>query len=202
MTEAEWLAAERLLPLLDHLEQVGVSARKLKLFICASVKGRLDLGPSERALWAVEVAERHVDGLASAEEVRQALGAIRRWKESVVAEPDFEGACVVRSVECAVLTAKAPPLALARDLQLYEPSPPQCDLLRHIVGNPFRPLPARAFAPEVVGLARSCAEGDLALRPLLADALEDLGEAEAAEHCREPFCVKGCHVIDWVAGRE
>jgi hypothetical protein len=202
MTEAEWLGAKRLLPLLGHLEQVGVSARKLKLFICASVKARVDLGPSERALWAVEVAERHVDGLASAEEVCEALDAIRRWKASVVAEPDFEGACVVRSIEFAVLTGEAPPLALAGDVRLYKPSRPQCDLLRHIVGNPFRPLPVRAFAPEVVGLARSCADGDQTLRPLLADALEDLGESEAAEHCRQPSCIKGCHVIDWVAGRE
>jgi hypothetical protein len=37
---------------------------------------------------------------------------------------------------------------------------------------------------------------------ILADALEELGEDEAAEHAREPVHVRGCHLLDWVLGKE
>jgi hypothetical protein len=33
---------------------------------------------------------------------------------------------------------------------------------------------------------------------ILADALDDLGEAEAAAHCRLTTHARGCHVIDWI----
>jgi hypothetical protein len=76
-----------------------------------------------------------------------------------------------------------------------------CELAREIFGNPFSPLPPRKFPAEVRGLAQSCYE-DAAHYPLLADALADLGEADAAEHCRRPGHVRGCHVVDWVLGRQ
>ena len=76
----------------------------------------------------------------------------------------------------------------------------QCELLREIVGNPFRPLKPRTFAPEIVELAKAIHEGDAALYPLLADALDDVGEHEAATHCRTGKHLRGCHVVDWVIG--
>ena len=36
---------------------------------------------------------------------------------------------------------------------------------------------------------------------VLADALEELGEAEAAAHCRTEMHAKGCFVLDWITGR-
>jgi hypothetical protein len=77
-------------------------------------------------------------------------------------------------------------------------------LLNDIFGNPFRPLTPRAFPAHVVGLARDCydafpAESERFL--ILADALDDLGEGQAAEHCRRGGHVKGCFVLDWIAGR-
>jgi hypothetical protein len=80
----------------------------------------------------------------------------------------------------------------------------QCDLLRDVFGNPFRPLPPRRFPAHVVGLARDCYEAFPAVGesyPILADALEELGEETAAEHCRQPLHVRGCHVLDWALGR-
>jgi hypothetical protein len=74
------------------------------------------------------------------------------------------------------------------------------DLLREIFGNPFRPPPARKFPAEVRGLAQACYD-DPTHYPVLADALDDLGEAEAAAHCRLPSHAKGCHVVDWILGR-
>jgi hypothetical protein len=52
------------------------------------------------------------------------------------------------------------------------------------------------------GLARAINEGDHSLYPLLADALDDLGEPDAAGHCRQGEHVKGCHIVDWVLGME
>jgi len=75
----------------------------------------------------------------------------------------------------------------------------QADLLREIFGNPFRQLPRRRLPAEVRGLAQACYD-DPANYPVLADALADLGEDEAAD-CRLSSHVKGCHVVDWVLGR-
>jgi hypothetical protein len=73
-------------------------------------------------------------------------------------------------------------------------------LLREIFGNPFRPMPGRKFPAEVRGLAQACYEDPTHYR-LLADALADLGEDAAAEHCRQPRHVRGCHVVDWILGK-
>jgi hypothetical protein len=57
----------------------------------------------------------------------------------------------------------------------------------------------------VVALARECEHtfpGTSPCFPLLADALADLGHEEAAAHCRATGHVLGCHVLDWVLGRE
>jgi hypothetical protein len=75
------------------------------------------------------------------------------------------------------------------------------ELVREVFGNPFRPLPARKFPGEVRALAQACFDGDHAAYPVLADALADLGEDEAAEHCRLTGHVRGCHVVDWILGR-
>jgi hypothetical protein len=73
-------------------------------------------------------------------------------------------------------------------------------LLREIFGDPFRPMPQRKFPAEVRGLAQSCYEDPTHYR-LLSDALADLGEDAAAEHCRQPRHVRGCHVVDWILGK-
>jgi hypothetical protein len=77
----------------------------------------------------------------------------------------------------------------------------QAALLRDVFGNPFRPLAPRAFPPHVAGLAEACDEAFPAVGEsfaILADALEEVGEAAASAHCREALHVKGCHVVDWV----
>ena len=55
----------------------------------------------------------------------------------------------------------------------------QAELLRDILGNPFRPLPRRTFPAHIVGLAQTCHEAFPAIRPefsILADALADLND--------------------------
>ena len=71
-----------------------------------------------------------------------------------------------------------------------------------LFGRLFRPLPPRPFPPHVAGLAQSIYDGDYGLYPVLADALADLGEDQAAAHCQEPLHVKGCHVVDAILRKE
>ncbi|MFO0852374.1 MAG: hypothetical protein U0871_28010 [Gemmataceae bacterium] len=80
------------------------------------------------------------------------------------------------------------------------------DLVRDIVGNPFRPV---AFDPgwrtsTAVALARQMYDArDFGLLPVLADALEEAGCDAAAllAHCRGPGPhVRGCWAVDLVLG--
>jgi len=71
-------------------------------------------------------------------------------------------------------------------------------LLHEIYGNPFRPLQPRSFPLEAMELARLCASGGEDLFPILADALEELGETDASLHCRQAKHHKSCHVLEWI----
>jgi hypothetical protein len=83
----------------------------------------------------------------------------------------------------------------------------QADLLRDIVGNPFRPV---TFSPSwrtdtTVSLARTMYESrEFAAMPILADALQDAGCDSAAvlDHGRDPeqVHVRGCWVLGGRSG--
>jgi hypothetical protein len=84
----------------------------------------------------------------------------------------------------------------------------QADVIRCILGNPFRPV---AVAPvwltsTVAALASQMYDSrDFALMPTLADALQDAGceNEDMLDHCRGsgPH-VRGCWVVDLVVGKE
>ncbi len=88
---------------------------------------------------------------------------------------------------------------------------PTCDLLREVVGNPFRPV---TLSPQWLtrngGAVPRIAEavynelrfGDM---PVLADALEEAGcdNPDVLAHCRGPGPhVRGCWVLDLLLGKE
>lgn len=84
----------------------------------------------------------------------------------------------------------------------------QANLLRDILGNPFRPV---TFSPAwrtdtAVSLAFQRYDArDFSAMPILADALQDAGcaSAEVLDHCRGPGPhVRGCWVVDLVLGKE
>jgi hypothetical protein len=86
----------------------------------------------------------------------------------------------------------------------------QADLLRDIVGDPFRPCVVEpAWSERNGGVVRRLAQAIYDERafdrlPVLADALEDAGcdDAEVLGHCRRPGVhVRGCWVVDGVLGR-
>jgi hypothetical protein len=80
----------------------------------------------------------------------------------------------------------------------------QCDLVRDIFGNPFRPIVAGAISlpPQAVQLAQAIYQSRAFERMAhLADVLEDLAWSDAAllAHCREfgPH-TRGCWVLDLI----
>jgi hypothetical protein len=82
MTEQEWLVANNSSPMLEFLRSQGATRRsggrrKLRLFACACVRGIWLLLRKPGSRKAVEVAEQFADGLASAEELREAYEASR-----------------------------------------------------------------------------------------------------------------------------
>jgi hypothetical protein len=92
----------------------------------------------------------------------------------------------------------------------------QCDLLRDIFGNPFRPTTLDSARltwndSAVVRLAQAAYDNrtlpagtlDPDRLAVLADALEEAGctDAEILGHLRGPH-VRGCHIVDLLTGRE
>ncbi|QEL19249.1 hypothetical protein [Limnoglobus roseus] len=83
----------------------------------------------------------------------------------------------------------------------------QAELLRCVVGNPFRPVTFSPdwLTPTAVGLAEGIYEDRAFDRlPILADALQDAGCEDAAilAHCRgDGLHVRGCWVVDGVLGK-
>jgi hypothetical protein len=95
-------------------------------------------------------------------------------------------------------------MAILVDRYFPEEWPAGCDLLRDVLGNPFRPA---RFSPNwrtdtVLSLARQMYDSrDFGAMPILADALQDAGceSADVLGHCRGPGPhVRGCWVVDLV----
>jgi hypothetical protein len=201
-TEEEWRSSSDPLRLLKRLNgQMG--PRRLRLFAAACCRRLWPLLSDERSRRAVEVAERFADGRATRAELRTARDEAQAAAGALVAAGDYAGgaaALACHDASTGAASSSAARLAQAQRDKHKAEAGRQADILRDIVGNPFRPLPARAFPPEVVALARECAE-DSTLYPLLADALTDLGEEQASAHCRAALHVKGCHVLDWILNK-
>jgi len=85
----------------------------------------------------------------------------------------------------------------------------QCDLLRDIFGNPFRPI---VFSPAwrtdaAMSLPRQMYESrDFSAMQILGDALQDAGcdNDDVLNHCRDAkqVHVRGCWVVDLLLGKE
>jgi hypothetical protein len=84
----------------------------------------------------------------------------------------------------------------------------QGDMLRDLVGNPFRPVTVLPdwHTGAVLGLSRQVYESrDFSAMPILADALQDAGceNADILNHCRGPGPhVRGCWVVDLILSKD
>jgi hypothetical protein len=216
VTEAEWLAATDPEPMLKFLRGGAISARKRRLFACWCCRLIWQRLPSAAWRHAVEVTARTVDGRATDAD-RQA--AVLAANPPLIAEfadrgqhprADHSLAAAMRATYRDASHANA--LATAVHTASADPStrPRQADLLRELVGNPFRRRDA--LDPEwlawndgaVLMVATAAYKGrDLSALFLVADALEDAGctDAELLSHLREPGPhVRGCWAVDHILG--
>ena len=208
MTEDEWLTCDHPGFMLDALyDPVRVSYRKLRLFACACcrlIPGFWDSAPDREQ---IEFAELDADGLIDPDtpfpdeemwdirwyrrdEWNSATRAIASHRDELWDrhklhdKPEDERARILEEGE----------MALA-------------NLLREVLGNPFRPVSVDPawLTSTVVTLANGIYEQRAFDRmPILADALQDAGceNADILDHCRGsgPH-VRGCWVVDLLLGK-
>jgi hypothetical protein len=225
MDEQKWLTCDNARSMIFHLrDELGaartkVGRRKLRLFQAACFRQIWEVldGPVRDV---VEALEQHAEGQAVGRDLAQLHGwAIEYLRQSGYSGFPFCLACALYRATAAEQLVVATH-QVSRDLGYAHAAPDaphaqthpeyvisrktaqrrHAGLLREIFGNPFRPPTKRKFPAEIVGLAQACYD-DHAHYPVLADALDDLGEAEAAAHCRLSGHVKGCHVVDWILGK-
>jgi hypothetical protein len=194
VTEAKWLACEDPVVMLQSL-QGRASDRKLRLFVVACCYLSLPVGWSPMPIY--EAAERFADDPAALDEVRRYWGNEDQfaWPERPDEwATDFAANCPRGEVE----------------YEEQEGFPQAAELppiLRDVFGNSFRPVTAesRWLTPTVVGLARGVYEDRAYDRlPILADALEDAGcaDADLLGHLRSPGPhVRGCWALDLILGK-
>ena len=188
MNEKRWLSctdAGKMLTFLDG----KASARKLRLFVCACCRD-IAAGMDAGKRGTLALVERVAEGQAPLEELLAYYADLHGDNTSWVADPlEFARRCAEWAVR--IGDGKTEPR--------FQPH-----LLRCLFGNPWHPLQPRIFPVHVVGLAQSIYASFPAVSAeytILADALEELGEAEAAAHCRTELHAKGCYVLDCLTGR-
>jgi hypothetical protein len=215
VTEAKWLASTEPSLMLLHLEG-KVSERKLRLYSCACwrnvwellnredhdlIEANEDFADQGRTLVAklftgVRIETRHVNFSPSP-------------SVSGVGEEVAEARSVAGAAACEGAVSEAVERSLWRHARRRE-GRRQCDLLRCVVGNPFRPVSipddVRAWNDgALVKMARAIYDGRRWVEmPILADALEDAGCTDVVllDHCRTPNPhARGCHVLDALLSR-
>lgn len=203
MTEAEWLACADPRLMHDFLAE-RLSERKLRLIGCACLR-RIWYFLSEKARRLVEKAEHYADGDCS-------LQTLQRAAQRLCVIPNTPGdivAALLDSFADASLT-----LSLIDEyvssIRHAQMKIALVDLTREMFGNPFQPVALdSSWLAWNDGAIRKMAQAiydgrRFADLPILADALEDAGCADAAilAHCRTPGeHVRGCWVIDLLLGK-
>jgi hypothetical protein len=223
ITEAEWLTATALGPMLDFLTGKATH-RKLRLFFCACGRRAWPLLTQSEYQEAVEIGERFADGQATSEQLQEAGGRVSGAYWSAVwpgqGRPPPLAEQVINAQRHITLWAAQPNEKLPRWSMMASPGlvrahapdvePAQCSILRDIFGNPFHSVSFNPAwrTPTVQALAtaayeeRSLPSGHLDPDRLavLADALEDCGctDEQVLTHLRGPSGphVRGCFVLD------
>ena len=205
MTEHEWLASADPAEM-GHFLTGRASDRQLLLFACAAY--RLLWPPPARGVRraALEAAERYADGLIGWDDLRPHHEAARRAAFNVKRPLRMPFWCAGSlAARWGPAPAEGVSFGCLRDLP--DRAPAVSDILRDIVGNPFRPVAPDPswLTSTVVGLAAAIYDArafhDL---PILADALQDCGCDDEAvlAHCRGagPHA-RGCWVVDLCLGK-
>lgn len=207
MTEQEWLSVWR--SLRHNRGRANeivtlVSKRKLRLLACACCRRWWDsLTPVSKEL--LLLAERHADKKAKSKSLPSNDGQLRHLDRlsRAVHEAAYrhDNPAVLIDAVCHAQTAMDVPED-EYEKAIHEEGNAQLELVRHIVGNPFRPYPITGRWPsDAIRLANAIYNGqDCGFA--LHDALLEAGHPELAEHFRqEQSHPKGCWVVDLVLGK-
>ena len=189
MTERRWLNSRNPLTMLTHLQGGKADERKVRLFICACWRERVNQIGDPAGMWR---------DIAAVEDDRYH----GRRQEFFPTYRDFWYAATATSGVHARWAENRP----------VEPgvsAERQAGFLRDLFGNPFRPV---AFPPEwrtdtVITLARQMYDAyEFSAMPILADALQDAGcdSDDILNHFRDPRAthVRGCWALDLVLGKK
>lgn len=201
MTEQEWTAGADPTRMLEFLAP-KTQQRKLALFGVARCRRIACLSQDERALLAIDAAERYADRKAKIDEVRaacrhareDAAGNARPLGHQVYAIAMLYNAAFNALLVSEHALKAAPDQASEKALQ--------CALLQEIFGNPFQRIrmQTRWRTANVMQICEQIyAESSFDRLPSLADALAEAGctDTRMLSHCRSagPH-VKGCWVVD------
>jgi hypothetical protein len=224
MTEVDWLTSDEPSRLLDRLRsdrpfrRSRAGRRQLRRFACLCCRRIWRLIPDGPSRAAVEAAERFADGCATRAELEAPYPADHRGG-AAASWAGFAARCATLpdALRAAEVVAATVPTVLRVSLKGRGPEADeeverrvadekarQCELLRDLVGIPFRPVridPAwrRWNGGCVQRLARVIRdEGRFDELPVLADALEDAGcdDPVLLDHCRRhDGHVPGCWAL-------
>jgi hypothetical protein len=223
MTEAQWFSCTEPDIMVAFLRG-KVSYRKFRLFAVSCCR-RLDRLTDPVSQYALEVAERYADGLASEEELRLAHFAARNIANEAIHCPSNRHLDPAAAL-AAAFTAKGQKVmfsgilcncqfsagnAIGRDgnqeAAWAAERVAQCGLLHEVFGNPFHPvsmLPAWLPPPSAASAASIYDQRLFDRLPELAASLEAAGctNAELLGHLRGPGPhVRGCWAVDLLLGK-
>jgi len=226
MTEAQWLNAVLVAPMLYCLRSRGLdSHRKLRLFAVACCRRLWHQLIDERSRAAVEVGELYADGLANFKELEKADINSMSALDEICMALDYDIRDVLRKAPftfhrgapatirwaCAAAWTASDDAErsawTAEGVANVKELAANCDLMRELFGNPLRPVVVDPTWRTSTVLA--LAEGIYKERaydrlPILADALQDEGcdNDDILRHCRQPSeHVRGCWAVDLVLGK-
>jgi hypothetical protein len=229
MTEAEWVTTGLPLYMLRQYP-FGWNGRKVRLFWCACLRriwDQLDVEQSQRLVELVENDPDNCERLPAEFRIARAHFLATNTEPPYTRHPYYwllgmvlevppeslmslvDGLAQIRAgLECrgAGLTPLSDSWQTAFDAAERAEKAWQCDMLREVFGNPFRPVDVAPWrTSDVLLLARGIYEERAFDRmPILADALQDAGceNVNVLDHCRLPGeHVRGCWVIDMLLGK-
>jgi hypothetical protein len=221
--EEDWLACSDPLALLSYLESRS-SPRKLRLFACALARRYWTLLRDGRSRSALIAGERLADGEVIDLEELQAGAQQAEYNAPLFLVPAHAATTATLAafpIEAAQAALTASRQQAVRDAA-YAGVPGideqdaiaeageaeagvQCQTIRHIFGNPFRPVVVEPGLRHwhdglIVRMARLVYDNhQVEDMPFLADALEEAGcrNDELLAHCRQPGAhPRGCWALD------
>lgn len=194
----------------------AVPARVVILTACGFARTVEYLLTDQRSRDAIDLAERFADGLATEEELEAAAKAAAKAATEVsasyVTKAAKSAADTAKAAASAADTRKAAATALTAARAAYAAtmavakaaltdltaaSIVAVEVIESVFDCTIPPRIQVSVPIHIKGLATTIYDKrDWALMPILADALEEIGQGEMAVHCRCPIHTKGCHVLD------